>query len=171
MKFNNRNICIFVCALSAAIAGCSYSFTGASVPPHLQTIAISIVQDRSNKGEPNLDNLFTDELINKFLNDNTLEVTDKNNADALLECTILSLSDSPELISGDREKATTRRMTITVKVQYKDLVNKKSVFDKNFSNYETYDTESDFISARNSAIEAVVDYLTEDILLGVVSNW
>ncbi|MBU1677492.1 MAG: hypothetical protein KKD86_01345 [Bacteroidetes bacterium] len=171
MKFNNRNICIFGCALSAAIAGCSYSFTGASVPPHLQTIAISIVQDRSNKGEPNLDNLFTDELINKFLNDNTLEVTDKNNADALLECTILSLSDSPELISGDREKATTRRMTITVKVQYKDLVNKKSVFDKNFSNYETYDTESDFISARNSAIEAVVDYLTEDILLGVVSNW
>lgn len=165
----------FTFLILAAIAGaCSYSFTGASVPPHLQTIAIPLFQDRSGSGEPNLGNDFTDELIQKFINDNNLEVTDRTNSDAVLECTILSLNDTPEAVStsptGQSEKATLRKLTITVKVLYRDLVKKATVIDKNFSNYATYDANN-FVEARQEAIQTAIENITEDILLAVVSDW
>lgn len=153
-----------------AITACSYSFTGASVPSHLETIAIPLFKDRSGSAEPNLDNVFTNELIDKFLNDNTLSVLDKANADALLECTITGLRDTPEAVSGDTEKASLRRITISVKVNYRDMVMKETIFNKDFSNYATYDGNN-FTEGRPIAIATAIDLITEDILLGVVSNW
>lgn len=153
-----------------AVTACSYSFTGASVPSHLETIAISLFKDRSGSAEPNLDNVFTNELIDKFLNDNTLSVLDKANADALLECTITGLRDTPEAVTGDSEKASLRRITISVKVNYRDMVMKETIFNKNFTNYATYDGNN-FSEGRPIAIATAIQLITEDILLGVVSNW
>ena len=50
-------------------ACCAYSFTGASVPEHLKTIAIPIADDRSGSGEPGLREDLTQTLIEKFIND------------------------------------------------------------------------------------------------------
>ncbi|MBN2571570.1 MAG: LptE family protein [Ignavibacteriales bacterium] len=149
--------------------GCNYSFTGASVPDHIKSIAIPPVQNRSGSGEPTLE-LFTDELIQKFIEDNTLQVTEKVNADALLECTILSMNEAPAVISGD-EKVPLIRLTLNVKVIYKDLVKKKTIFEKNFSNYFDYDNSTDITQARTDAINIAMDKIYEDILLSVVSNW
>ena len=55
------------------IAGCTYSFKGGSVPPHLKTIAIPLVEDQSAYGDPALRKSFTDQLVNLFTNDNTLQ--------------------------------------------------------------------------------------------------
>ena len=110
------------------------------------------------------------ELIDKFLNDNTISVLDKANADALLECTITGLRDTPEAVSGDTEKASLRRITILVKVNYRDLVMKETIFTKDFSNYATYDGNN-FSEGRPIAILTAIELITEDILLGVVSNW
>jgi hypothetical protein len=152
------------------LTACSYSFTGASVPAHLETVAIPLFKDRSGSAEPNLDNVFTNQLIDIFLNDNTLSVIDKANADALIECTITSLRDTPEAVSGENEKASLRRITITVKVNYRDLVMKETIFNKDFSNYATYDAGDSF-EGRQRAITVAIELITEDILLGVVSNW
>lgn len=160
---------IFVCVLTS-ISACSYSFTGASVPSHLKTIAIPICVDRTGSGEASLSDDFTNELINKFLNDNTLQVAERNNSDALLECTILSLTDSPQVVAGG-ENIQTRRITLNAKVVYRDLVQKKNIFEKNFTNYGDYDSSEDITAARADAITAAIDKITEDILLGVVSNW
>ena len=53
---------------------CAYSFTGASVPEHLKTIAIPIADDRSGSGEPGLRESLTQKLIQRFIDDNTLQV-------------------------------------------------------------------------------------------------
>jgi hypothetical protein len=169
MRYINKYILIGIFPLIVFTA-CSYSFTGASVPPHLETVAIPLFKDRSGSAEPNLDNVFTNELIDKFINDNTLSIIDKANADALLECTITSLRDTPEAVSGETEKASLRRITIKVKVKYTDLVMKETIFNKDFSNYATYDADN-FSEERPVAIENAINLITEDILLGVVSNW
>lgn len=160
---------IFVCVFTG-ISACSYSFTGASVPSHLKTIAIPISVDRTGSGEASLSDDFTNELINKFLNDNTLQVAERNNSDALLECTILSLTDSPQVVAGG-ENIQTRRITLNAKVVYRDLIQKKNIFEKNFTNYGDYDSSADITAARADAITTAIDKITEDILLGVVSNW
>lgn len=156
--------------LGLSLISCSYSFTGSSVPKHLKSIAIPFCVDRSGSGEPNMADNFTSKLIQNFVSDNSLSVTDKAEADAFLECTILSISDAPVVIQGG-ENVSTRRITITAKVVYKDFVMKKTIFDKNFSNYGDYSNEGDVVSARNDAIQIAIEKITEDILLGVVSDW
>lgn len=157
--------------LAVYLGGCAYSFTGASVPPHLRTIAIPIFFDRSGSGEPDLNNKFTNLLIQKFIDDNTLQVTDKSNSDSVLEGTVTSLTDSPVVISGN-ETITAQRITITVHAVYKDLIKRRTIFDRNFSNYTDYKLDGgNVVAARNKAIEETIDKITEDILLGVVSNW
>jgi len=162
---------IFLTTISVFIViGCSYSFTGSSVPSHLKTIAIPFCIDRSGSGEPTMADDFTTSLIDQFISDNSLAVTDKSKADALLDCTITSISDAPNIIKGG-ENVSTRRLTITARVVYKDFVLKKTVFDKKFSNYGDYENSGDIPSKRSDAIQTAIDRITEDILLAVVSDW
>lgn len=157
------------------LSSCSYSFTGASVASHLKTISIPVFSDKSGSGEFDLNRKITTQLIQKFIDDNTLLVSDRLNSDSILEGTIVALSDAPAVVSGG-EKVSTRRLTITVRTVYKDLVKKQTVFEKSFSNYGDYPTTKfppgdDVTTVRKKAIEEAIDKITEDILLGVVSNW
>lgn len=150
--------------------GCgAYSFTGASVPAHLNTIAIPVAEDRSPAAIPGLREQLTDEIIQKFINDNSLQVTERSQADATLECVITSVTDAPAIVSAG-EEITSRRLTINVKVIYKDLVQKKTIFDNSFNNYGDY-VPGQAENNRDNAIEEAVDKISEDILLAVVSGW
>jgi len=170
MTFSKFKNYLIIPAAVFILSACSYSFTGASVPPHISTIAIPIAQDRTGFGEAELSDLFTTALQTKFLEDNTLQITDRDNADALLECTITSINDQPAIISGN-EQINARKITISAKVVYKDLVMKKVFFDKNFSNFGQYTNDGDVVASRKQAIEQAIEQITEDILIGVVSNW
>ena len=75
---------IFNFSLLIFVSGCVYSFSGSSVPKHLKTIAIPLFEDQSGFGEPGLKENFTTSLINLFVNDNSLEVADRNTADSIL---------------------------------------------------------------------------------------
>lgn len=163
-------IILFVFAVLVNFSGCNYSFTGASVPAYLKTISIPIFSDRSGSGEFDLSDKLTKQVIQKFIEDNTLAVSDKLNSDALLEGTVVSFNDAPSVVAGG-ENVTTRRITLTVKVVYKDLVKKKTIFERNFSNYGDYAVGGDITTVRNNAITTAIDKISEDILLGVVSNW
>lgn len=149
---------------------CSYSFTGSSVPNHLKTVYIPFCIDRSGSGEPDMADNFTSTLIEQFISDNSLAVSDKNKADAIIDCTIMSISDAPTVIEGG-EQVSTRRLTINAKVVYRDLVMKKTVFDRNFSNYGDYQSDGNVFDNRNESIQTAIDRITEDILLAVVSDW
>lgn len=161
---------LFVLIVLFNLSACNYSFTGASVPSYLKSISIPIFTDRSGSGEFDLSDKLTKQVIQRFIEDNTLAVSDRLNSDALLEGTVVSFNDSPSVVSGG-ENVTTRRITLTVKVVYKDLVKKKTIFERNFSNYGDYTVTGDITTVRKNAIETAIDKISEDILLGVVSNW
>jgi hypothetical protein len=150
--------------------GCStYSFTGASVPAHLKTIAIPIADDKSPAAIPGIRELLTNDLIQKFINDNSLQVAERSKADATLECVITSVTDAPAIVSAG-EQISSRRLTINVKVIYTDLVTKKTIFENNFNNYGDY-VPGEATNDRDVAIATAVDKISEDILLAVVSGW
>jgi len=146
-----------------------YSFTGASVPEHLHTIAIPFSDDRSGSGEPGLRELFTQQLTQKFIDDNTLGVSERTKADAVLETTITSLISAPAIVTSG-EQIQTWRLTLIVQVVYRDLVKRKTIYEKSFSNYGDYESTSS-ITERTAAIEVAVDRITDDILLETVSGW
>lgn len=159
----------FACIVLAAFAGCPYSFTGASVPSHLKTIAIPLVDDQSGFGEPGLRERFTTELTNLFINDNSLEVADRTTADALLEGIITSVADAPSIV-GQGERVTTRRVSVSAKFTFQDMKLRKKVWEKTFSQWGDYESGGG-LSQRDAGLQEAVRKLTEDILLETVSGW
>lgn len=170
MNFLHPILGLYIASIVLNFNGCCmYSFTGASVPEHLKTIAIPVADDRSGGGEPGLREKITEVLTQKFIDDNTLQVTDKSNANAILECTIVSLTDAPAIVTAG-EQIATRRITISVSVINKDLVKRKTIFEKTFSNYGDYPSGGS-IDTRRNAIEDAIEKITQDILLDTVSGW
>jgi hypothetical protein len=149
--------------------GCPYSFSGASVPPHISTVAIPYTEDKSGSGEAGLREAFSNKLTQKFIDDNNLKIADKNNANALLETAITSVTDAPAVVTSG-ENVTTRRVTLVVQVSYKDLVKKKTVYEKQFNNYGDYSV-ADGKTGRDAAITDAIDKIADDILLETVSGW
>ncbi len=163
-------IFLFIISILGNFEGCGvYSFTGSSVPSHLKTIAIPIADDKSGSGEPGLRENLTNSLIQDFIDDNSLQVSNKTNANSLLECTITSLTDAPSIVSAG-EQVTSRVITINVSAVYKDLVKHKTVFEKTFSESSNYPTSAN-TTDRTNAINNAISKISQDILLDVVSGW
>ncbi len=151
-------------------SGCGvYSFRGTSVPSHIKTVTIPLFEDMSGFGEPGLREQFTNELIDRFIQDNTLEVSGRETADSMLEGTITVVRDEP-LVVAEGEQVQKRRITITVKVIYHDFKLQKKVWQKDFSNWGDYDSGSGTLE-RDTGINQSIDKLTEDILIQTVSGW
>lgn len=150
-------------------AGCPYSFTGASVPPHLKTIAIPIAEDQSGYGDPTLRDLFSRQLLQRFINDNTLQPADRSSADAVLEGVITSVKDAPSVVEAG-ETVAKRRITVTVRVTFQDLKLRKKVWEKEFSNWGDY-ASGGGLTQRDAGITEAVRKLTEDILNETVAGW
>jgi len=149
-------------------SGC-YSFNGASVPPNLKTLSIPLFDDQSGSGQPNLREQLTQKLKDSFIKDNNFQLTDGKSADALLEGAITSMPNEPAvLVKG--ETVSNYRLTINVRVTFRDQKLKKQMWQKEFSRYADYQIGQG-PSAKQAAITAVLDQLTDDIVLETVSGW
>lgn len=159
----------FIAVVLSGCAGCPYSFTGASVPPHLKTIAIPIVEDQSGYGDPTLRNQFSQELLQRFVNDATLQPADRNSADSMLEGVITSVKDAPAVVEGGDQVAK-RRITVTAHITFRDLRLRKKVWEKDFTQWGDYPSGGG-LTQRNAGITEAVRKLTEDILNETVAGW
>lgn len=156
---------------------CSYSFTGTSVPPHLKTIYILNAKDKTGSGISYLGQYFTEKLIDNFVSDNNLKYIQNPKADAKMDCSISTLSETPVSVSDIQSTSNAenisenlRKVTISVKVVYRDQIKRKTLINKSFSNQFTFNT-SNYETNREAAIKQILDKIAEDILLGAVSNW
>lgn len=152
-----------------SVGCCPYSFTGASTPEHIRTVAIPIIDDRSGSGEPGLREDFTNRLTQRFIDDNTLQVTDRQRANSVLECTIVSLVDAPAVVTSG-ERIEQRKVTLSVRVVFKDLVKRRNVYERTFSNFGYYPPGGN-INQRKQALDEALERISEDILLDTVSGW
>jgi hypothetical protein len=166
----HRALFTFVIALTlSGCAGCPYSFTGASVPSHLKTIAIPIVEDQSGYGDPTLRNEFSQQLLQLFVNDNTLQPADRKSADSILEGVITSVRDAPAVVEGGDQVAQ-RRITVTVHMTFRDLKLRKKVWEKDFTQWGDYSSGGG-PTQRDVGIKEAVRKITEDILNDTVAGW
>jgi hypothetical protein len=175
MKNDNAQFAmlIFSClawfSVFIVLSGCSYSFKGGSVPSHLKTVAIPIMEDQSGYGDPALRDLFTQKLVERFTNDNTLQLTDRNTADSMLEGVVIDVKDTPEVLQ-DGEQVTLRKIIVTVRMTFQDLKLRKKVWEKSFSDWGNYPSGGG-LTQRNEGVQKAVEKLTEDILNETVAGW
>jgi hypothetical protein len=155
-------------------AGCShYSFTGATIPSHLQTISIPLVQDRSVSTFAAMDDRLTALLTDRFVGQTRLTLQpNEADADAVLSVTIDRYRNVPASVSAD-ERASLNRVTISVTVDYHDAVNDRAIIEQSFSSFQEYDpTDPDFgLQGEEIAAFAVLERIADDIFTAATSNW
>lgn len=157
-------ICIFGVPI---FTGC-YSFTGGSIPEHLKTLYIGTVKDESGYGNPKYKDVLTNSLIDNFNKDNSFRLVERG-GDAKLIVTIKSISDIISTVNPN-ELERERKITVTCRADYYDAVKKKTIWSKEFSNFDIYELK-EAQTARDAAILVALNRIAEDILLAVVSGW
>lgn len=169
-SFVHRVLFPFIIAVSlSGCAGCPYTFTGASVPPHLKTIAIPIVEDQSGFGDATLRDQFSRQLSLRFVNDATLQPSDRSNADSIIEGVITGVRDAPVVVEGG-DQVSKRRVTITAHMTFRDLKLRKKIWEKDFTQWGDYQSGGG-LTQRNDGISEALRKITEDILNETVAGW
>lgn len=141
---------------------CAYSFSGATLPPHLRTVAVPLFDNRSP--EFGVDQRLTDAVIEAVNKDGTLKISDPGSADCVVRGALLRVEDRAGQYDA-RETASTFRVTLTVQAAFEDLRKKTVIWQNTFSAFGTYTDD------REAGFAEAVEKLTTDIVNRMVSNW
>lgn len=154
----------------ALLGGCAYSFTGASVPAHWKTVAIPLFDDDSGFGQPSLREDLTNTLIQKFQQDNTLQLADRESATVELRGSITSVTADRPIAVAQGTQASLLQLSLKVHVTLIDHVKNKEVWSKDFTATGDYPATSGQ-AGREQGLQQAMENITDDLLLETVSAW
>ena len=157
------------------VSGCSvYSFTGASLVNEEQTVSIQQFYNNAFLGPSNMSQVFT-EKIRDYFQQNTRLTLVENAGDLQLDGYISNYTVTPVAPRAGADQlqiSTTTRISITVKTTYVNIKNDQFDFDKNFSFFVDFDSEStDLASNEDQFVEEIFDQIILDIFNASVANW
>lgn len=176
MDLKNHKTLIFLIS-SLLFVGCGvYSFTGASIDTSkVKTISIQTFFNNAPLGPSNMSALFTESIKDYYQQNTSLEIVD-NNGDLQIDGFISNYTITPVAANqggtDEVDYSTLSRITITVSATYVNIHDPTFDFDKNFSFYRDYDTEtSDLQSEEEIFVEEIFDQIILDIFNASVANW
>jgi len=146
-------------------SGCgpySFSSSGAS---HLKTVAVPIFQDQTS--EFGIKEKLTDEVIDQFTRDNTLRLTDRRNADSLIEGRIVKVDDQAGAFTRD-ESVRDIKVFITVNIKYEDLKKRKIIWEEEITEWGTFNPDEE---SRETGIDEAIAKIATEVLNRSVSGW
>jgi hypothetical protein len=164
-------IILIVCLAGVIINGCrgGYSFTGADIAANIKTVQINYFPNQASLVQPNLSNVFTETLKDKFLSQTNLELVSYD-GDLVFEGMITNYTVNAQAFQGN-ETAALNRLTITVKVKYTNNLEPAKSFETSFSRYSDFDSKTSLSSVENDLIQEISTELVTDIFNKAVANW
>ena len=171
------------------ITSCSYYSMAGSIPPHIKSIAIPLVNNQT--AEFGIAENITDNIIEVFNEENILHIIDADDADSILQGTIISLDDAPYTFSSE-EAVSEYRINISMEVTWKDVANDVDLLKKRYSGWGAYglsgdintdgidndgdgkiDDEDDdeFGEPRPFATKIAITKIAEDIVNNILTSW
>jgi hypothetical protein len=155
-------------------SGCAYKFNGASIPPDMKTVKVTLFENNAPLVVSNLSNLFTEDLKARIRNQSRLSIVE-NEADGVFEGRIQNYDIKPIAIQDNANPiAGANRLTITVSVKYTNNTKEfeKQSFEEVFSAYEDFSLAGQSLeSQQQSLIKKVNAKLTENIFNRAFSQW
>jgi hypothetical protein len=148
--------------LSLVLSGC-YSFSGSTLPPHLRTLKVFPVENRTL--EPSMPDRIFLGLQNGYRSRSSLRPVNVN-ADAELHGTLLQYSHQPQSTSG--ANVTTWRVDILFKAVFVDRVRGDTLYaDDRIPGYGFYtpDAGETEETGRTRAIESLVKVVLDNTVL------
>ena len=162
---------ILLLALTHFQTGCGvYSFTGASIPEHLRTVAVPLADVRAQGVAVDLDRQLTDALIERFADRTRLSLEpDEETADAIIRATIQRYSITPVAVTGD-EVASLNRVTLVVDILYRDAVEDEDRLSRSFTASADYDP-GEGAAGEAAAAMLALEQLAGDVFTAATSDW
>jgi hypothetical protein len=174
MGFNKSVTTLLILLLAAAVAipGCiAYSFTGTSIPSDVRTIYIPFFPDRSQSGLGDLSDQINQALINRFVNQSRLSLTnERDGADAVVEGSIQNYVNRPFSVRGD-EQANLNEVQITVRASFQYTRDDDPLWTKNFSGSATYDVIENPVEGELEAARSALQQIANNMFNDAVSSW
>ncbi len=146
-----------------------YSFTGASIPPEAESLSVERFPNNAGLGPPTLGQTFTEDLRDRFMRQTDLTLVDKN-GDLQYSGSIVDYEVEPVAVQGN-EQASLNRLTMTVKVRYRNTLNQEKNFEKRFSRFADFEAGESLSSVEDQLIQEINDQLTQDIFDASLSDW
>jgi len=162
-----------VCGLLALLlisCAISVSLTGGTVNPNAKTVYIATFPNQASLVNPNLSQEFTTALKNRIQNQTPLTIVDSKNADYTFEGAITGYSVNPIALQSD-DIAAMNRLTISVRVVFKNKFEESLEFEQSFSRYSDYSSSLNFSGIEAGLMQEIVSALTEDIFNKAFVNW
>ena len=161
---------IYTLLLSISLNSCGiYSFTGASIPAEAKTVSVQYFNNKAATVQPTLSQVFTERLKDMFLEQTNLTLNE-NEGDLAFSGYISKYQIKPMAIKAD-ETAGQNRLTIAVKVTYKNSLDSENNFEQIFSRYHDYDSAENIADIESALIEEITNELVEDVFNKAFVNW
>ena len=175
--------------LSLLCIDCGYYSLAGSIPPHIRSISIPLLDNQT--AEFGISEGITDNLLEKFTDENVLRVVDVDNSDSILRGSIVQAEDLPYTYSKE-EVVGEYRFTVAIDIEWIDVANDEVLFEKRFKGWGAYgiggDISSDEIDndgdgliddedtdeigdARTFATKVAVGKIAQDILNDILTTW
>ena len=164
--------------LALLVSGCGYT-AGTLLPPHLKTVHIPLFKENfavpGESGDirrfepilPGVGSDVTQEVVARFFLEGSLQIVDREDADAILSGEVIGFRRTPLSYTSDDE-VREYRVTILVNVTFRDLKKDEIVWEvKNFAGEATYlATESE-----DEAVKEAVEDLARRLVNRAVEVW
>ena len=152
------------------LAACGiYKFNDTSIAPDVHTISVYNIENQAMKINPILSNTLTVALQDKYRKLTKLEMVE-DGGDLEVSGAITSYDVTPTAVTS-QEVAAQNRLTITVKITFKNRKYPKEDFEKSFVAFQDYDSTMSLDSVEAQLVDDIVEILVEDIFNATVANW
>ena len=159
---------------STLLVGCifmrgGYSFSGASIPEAAKTFSVAYFPNNAPMVSPTLSTMLTESLKDKFSRQTKLQLVEEG-GDFAFEGEITGYSSTTASVSSDNY-AQLNRLTITVRVEFTNVVEPQNSFTQSFSQFADYDSQQLLTDIQSELDQQIVDQLVTDIFMAAAANW
>ena len=153
------------------VSGCGpYSFSGAAIPAEVKTVKVAFFPNKADLVVPQLSPEFTEQLRDKFVRETRLSLVQEN-GDLEFSGAITGYRYSTQTVSGATERASESKLTLNVKVRYANNAEPENNFERNFSQFVTFEANQNPAAIEEELINQVSERLIQDIFNATVNNW
>lgn len=146
-----------------------YGLSGINIPQDVKTVSVSFFQNEANIVNPQLSQLFTETLKDKFQNETSLTLVGSGGDYAF------SGKISKYAIIGidiqDNTNSNSSKFVMGIDVKFESPNHKDLNFDNYFESNEVFDASLAFESVETQMMERVVNEIVQDIFNKTALKW
>ena len=159
MKHYKKNIWLLTFCLLLSSCGYNLVGTGNTLPAHLKSIAIPVFENTST--QPEIHRELTSIILRSFINDGRLKVTNKDDADLVMNGALTFYDTRTAAFSSSEDLASDIIIELGIDVKVTDQVKNKIFLKQKLKTQWDYKSTDDISDTETARLRALDDAYNE----------